>query len=261
MTGIEMQPTLWKSSEAYSIKNKAQDYPFFKAHLWCWHFHYMYWRCHLKVFEISAEPFLDKNIIRRVTPLLSHSLLCTLKHKPSLTSTSVQRKLQYLIFLQKYKTTSLFQVWGHLLQVFVMRTVHACLPDFAICRSYQQRSVVALITQNLDSLLWRCDSFPSFFCSISIKLRQSHYCSVCFWRTVCDCVSAQTVSQDKCPEEWYNEYWMFFFYNVKYFPKSIYHHHREKICADYLTKVIISKYARWCTDESFGPVCQMIHQQ
>lgn len=103
------------------------------------------------------------------------------------------KKLQHLIFLQKYKTTSLFQVWGHLLQVFVMRTEHACLPDFAICRSYQQRSVLALITQNLDSLLWRCDSFPSFFCSISIKLRQSHYCSICFWRTVCDCVSAQTL--------------------------------------------------------------------
>lgn len=63
----------------------------------------------------------DKNIFRRtVTALLSQSLLCSLKHKTSLTSTSVQKRLRH-IFLQKHKTNLLLWDWGHLLRSLSQR--------------------------------------------------------------------------------------------------------------------------------------------
>lgn len=136
-----------------------------------------------------------KKVIRSTAaPLLSHSLLCTQKHKSSLTSTSVQESLQHFIFLQKHRTTTVLQVWDHLLQVSHMKKEHDC-PDLPrTCRNHQQIHRLALIIiKSRFSLIWTW-LFSFFLLFYKPKTKTwSHHCSVSFWRAVCVSVLEKTL--------------------------------------------------------------------
>lgn len=119
--------TLWKTLVAPSIFYKAQECLYYKTYLCCSHLQDMILRCSLQVFVAFHHYLsLEKKVIgRTVAPSFSHSLSHTLKHKPSLTSTSVQERLWYFLFLQKSRTTLVLWVWDHLLQVSHMKWEHA----------------------------------------------------------------------------------------------------------------------------------------